>query len=192
MKLIVFPIEHYIQVCLQMLHCFLTAAHFLDNDALLQKMGDASPLYYQVIRFETWEESREWFLQLIEGYCSAVREATKGSGREDISYLIDYIKENYQSNLSLKQAAKMLNISEGYLSYLFKKVTGTGFIEYVNRIRIDKAEVLLRQSNLPGYAIAERVGYENVNYFGRIFKKITGLNPKEYRAHHAARLPRKD
>jgi len=177
------PIGHNIQACLQMLHCFLTAASFLGGDAL-QKPENEKPLYNQVINFETWEEAREWFKELIVRYCRAVREAVKEGRREDIRFLIDYIKENYKSNLSLKQAAQMINISEGYLSSLFKKVTGIGLIEYVNRVRIEKAAELLRETGLPSYIIAENVGYENVNYFSRIFKKMSGLNPKEYRAQH--------
>lgn len=102
--------------------------------------------------------------------------------REDINRLLDYMKEHYAEDLSLKKAAEMVRISESYLSFVFKKETGIGFTDYLNTLRADKAAHYLVNTDMPAYQIALEVGYENVNYFGRIFKKIKGVSPQKYRA----------
>lgn len=102
--------------------------------------------------------------------------------REDINRLLDYMKEHYAEDLSLKKAAEMIRISESYLSFVFKKETGIGFTDYLNTLRADKAAHYLVNTDMPAYQIALEVGYENINYFGRIFKKIKGVSPQKYRA----------
>jgi two-component system response regulator YesN len=114
---------------------------------------------------------------------------TQGSYREEIGRLLAYIKENIAGDLSLSRAAEVVNMNESYLSYLFKKETQTGYIEYVNQVRTEKAAELLQTTNLPSYAIAEQVGYDNINYFGRIFKKIKGVSPQQYRSQFQPRTP---
>jgi len=173
-------IETCIQACLQMLHCFLSAAA-LHGDEFQRRLESEGPKYKTIVGFETWVEAADWFNTFVRRYFHLMREAGRETIREDIHRLILYIRDNYHTNLSLKQAARRINVSEGYLSSLFKKETGIGLNAYINQIRVEKAEQLLRETGLPSYEIADKVGYENFNYFGRIFKKITGLNPMEYR-----------
>jgi two-component system response regulator YesN len=105
----------------------------------------------------------------------------RGSYRNEVQKLIDYMLIHYNENISLKRAAEYVNMSEGYLSFVFKKETKKNFIEFITQIRIDKAVEYLRNTDLPSYIIAEKVGYVNINYFGRIFKKVMGMNPSQYR-----------
>ncbi|WP_422658706.1 response regulator transcription factor [Paenibacillus sp. EC2-1] len=106
----------------------------------------------------------------------------KETAREDINRLLEYMKEHFDTDISLKKAADYINMSESYLSYVFKKETGTGFTDYLNMLRVDKAAHILINSQMPIYEIALQVGYENINYFGRIFKKIKGVSPQRYRS----------
>lgn len=108
----------------------------------------------------------------------------KETAREDINRLLEYMKENFAMDISLRKAADFINISESYLSFIFKKETGTGFTDYLNMLRVEKAAYLLINSNMPIYEIAQQVGYENINYFGRIFKKIKGVSPQKYRSQY--------
>lgn len=108
----------------------------------------------------------------------------KETAREDINRLLEYMKENFAMDISLRKAADFINISESYLSFIFKKETGTGFTDYLNMLRVEKAAYLVVNSNLPIYEIAQQVGYENINYFGRIFKKIKGVSPQKYRSQY--------
>jgi AraC-like DNA-binding protein len=91
------------------------------------------------------------------------------------------IMNNYTDNIALEDAAKSAYMSPQYFCRFFKKVTGTTFKEYLLRIKIDKAKELLMKYNMSATEIAYQVGFENLSYFFRVFKKLTGLNPMEFR-----------
>ncbi|SIQ13356.1 AraC family transcriptional regulator [Halanaerobium kushneri] len=98
-----------------------------------------------------------------------------------ISEIAAYISQNYNEKLTLGRLAKKFNYSSGYLSRVFKEVTGFNFVEYKNNVRIKEASKLLLQSNLSVTEIATKVGFNNITHFGRIFKNFTDLSPLEYR-----------
>ena len=92
-----------------------------------------------------------------------------------------YIEEHYAENLSLARLAEMVNANEYYLSHAFKKITHYSPQQYIMRRRVGKAQCLLVYTSLSLVEIAARVGYEDSNYFSRVFKKIIGMSPKLYR-----------
>lgn len=94
----------------------------------------------------------------------------------------DWIDEHYHEPISLTLASEMAGISESYLSKVFAKEMGETFVEYVARRRIENAIVML-QSGMKLYEIGERVGYPNPGHFTKVFKRITGKTPLEYREH---------
>jgi len=98
-----------------------------------------------------------------------------------ISKAITYLKSNYSKDLNLKKVADELYISTWYLSKLLKKETGSTFIDILNTIRIEEAKRLLLDPRYKIYKIAEEVGFTDIPYFSRLFKKITGMTPIEYR-----------
>ncbi|WP_282936039.1 response regulator [Paenibacillus sp. RC67] len=173
------PKEHSIQFCLQLLHVIQTAWKPYGEDGF---EGLEGPLYKQVLAFDELEDARHWFIRLIEAGLERIQRTRREPYHEEIRKLIQYMREHFIEDLSLKEAAEMVNMNETYLSYLFKKETQTGFTEYLNQLRLDKASEYLAETNLPSYLIAEKVGYANINYFGRIFKKMIGLSPQQYRA----------
>lgn len=127
----------------------------------------------------SWKEAAEFY---EAAHAALSDSAMREPSREDIKRLIDYMKTNIAQEFSLKQAADMINMSESYLSTIFKKETGLGFTDWINAMRVEEAARYLERSSLPSYSIAEKVGYENINYFGRIFKKLKGVSPQKYRA----------
>ena len=93
----------------------------------------------------------------------------------------NYIEEHYSENLSIKDVAEQIGISSGYLSTMFNQNLGLGFAEYLNGLRIEHACVYLEQNYLKVYEIAYKVGFRDEKYFTKVFKKIKGMSPKEYR-----------
>jgi AraC-like DNA-binding protein len=93
-----------------------------------------------------------------------------------------YIRENQEEDLSLGQVAKAVNTSSFYFCKMFKKSTGINFTEYVSRVRIESAKNLLLNPNLRISEIAYQVGFQSLTHFNRVFKKIVGQAPTEYRA----------
>jgi AraC-like DNA-binding protein len=100
-----------------------------------------------------------------------------------------FIHEHSDEELSLTKVAKFSNISGNHLSEKFKAVTGINFVDYVARIRVGKARDLLGNSNLRISEIAFAVGFQSLSQFNRVFKKISGKSPTEYRAANAKRTP---
>jgi AraC-like DNA-binding protein len=94
----------------------------------------------------------------------------------------EYIHEHQTEELSLGQVAKAVNTSTFYFCKMFKKVTGINFTDYLSRVRIEKSKNLLLNPNLRVSEIAFEVGFQSLTHFNRVFKKILGQSPTEYRA----------
>lgn len=94
----------------------------------------------------------------------------------------EYIAENYgNSDFSLNMIAGYIGVSPSYFSSIFKQGTGQSFIEYLTKVRIDRACELLRCTTLRTSEIGEQVGYNDPHYFSTAFKKIMGQSPKEFK-----------
>jgi AraC-like DNA-binding protein/ligand-binding sensor protein len=98
----------------------------------------------------------------------------------------EYITKNQGEALSLGQVAKAVNTSTFYFCKMFKKATGLNFTDYVSRTRIEKAKNLLLNPNLRVSEIAFEVGFQSLTHFNRVFKKIVGESPTEYRGEVAS------
>ena len=100
----------------------------------------------------------------------------------EITKAIQYIKQHYTENISLQSVADHVNLSLSYLSNLFKKELRISFVDYLNRYRIERAKELLIGTQMKSYDIAVQVGFSpEYTYFSKVFKKVTGLNPNEFR-----------
>ncbi|PRR84661.1 helix-turn-helix domain-containing protein [Clostridium luticellarii] len=100
---------------------------------------------------------------------------------ENLVLLVRYINNNYANHLTLDYLSDFSNYSKYYLCRLFKEYIGYSPTEYIINLRIDHAKEYLRSNNLPANKIGVLVGISNTNYFYRIFKKMTGFSPDEFR-----------
>ena len=108
------------------------------------------------------------------------------AGRETESSMVfaikEFIRQNYRNeSLSIKSVSDHVNRSAPYVCTLFKNETGLTLNQYITGYRIEKAQELLADPRYKITDIATRVGYNDVNYFGKIFKKITDFSPSEFR-----------
>ena len=99
-----------------------------------------------------------------------------------ISKAKQFIQEHQTEDLSLGDVAKAVNTSTFYFCKMFKKYTGLNFTNYLSRLRIEKAKNLLLNPNLRVSEIAYEVGFQSLTHFNRVFKKIIGQSPTEYRS----------
>jgi AraC-like DNA-binding protein len=95
--------------------------------------------------------------------------------------VLDYVEHNYHEKITLKQLADMANMSSHHFCRSFKKITGKPPNEYINYLRISQAIILLRESNFNISEIAMTVGFNDSNYFCRLFKKYKQVSPSEIR-----------
>ena len=121
------------------------------------------------------------------GIYSKQRVKHAATDHPEINQIIDYVLGNYDKELTLRSMAKYVNMGEQYLSGLFKKKTGELFIQFVQRIRIEQAKFYLLETDLPVAEIGERVGFVNMNYFFKMFRKWTNVTPSEYRNSYSDR-----
>ena len=97
----------------------------------------------------------------------------------------DYVATHYSEPIRLEQIAQALNVSEFHFCRTFKHATALTFMDYLSRVRIEKAKGLLSENRLRVSEIAYEVGFQTITYFNRIFRKLVGFAPTEYRSRMA-------
>lgn len=97
-----------------------------------------------------------------------------------VAQVQEYIREHLSEKLTLADVAAVFNFSPNYLSQLFGKYGGAGFVEYITETRISAAKEMLEAGDKKIYEIADELGFESSFYFSKVFKKVTGLSPREY------------
>lgn len=121
-------------------------------------------------------------IHLFQEQCEMIIHSIGDTSRDNIiDSIMHYIKHNYMENLKLETIAPLFGYNSSYLGKIFNKKVGVSFNSYVDSIRIEESKKLLEHESLKVYEIAERVGYQNVDYFHMKFKKHTNMSPAEYR-----------
>lgn len=94
---------------------------------------------------------------------------------------VRYIRDNLSEDLSLTEVSGYAGISASYFSTLFTQTMGLGFVEYLNRARIEAACAYMHDPKMKVYEIAYQVGFRDEKYFSKVFRKETGMTPSQYR-----------
>lgn len=139
-------------------------------------------LYEAILYYDLLSSIADAFSAVLKRYREQYCGTAGVKGRSEIARVRQYVRQNLTQEISVPAAAKMANMSESYFAHLFKEETGMSFVNYVNRQRIEQAEVLLKQTDKKVGEIAATVGIDNPNYFSILFKKITGKTPNDFRS----------
>lgn len=174
--------EHMMDVKLKVLEFVLWAEHLAYQEGGMQYQFLSRQDYLPaVMSMQSFDEVKAWFLNKISVASREVRENKQKQNTSSVEIAKAYIVENFKKDISLDDVSREVNISPYYFSKLFKEETGENFIEYVTNMRIEEAKRLLVSSRLPMKEICAEIGYADPNYFSRIFKKMVGLTPTEYK-----------
>ena len=130
---------------------------------------------------DDYEELCGWVVKVLDAFLDAVYESRSLSSSRQLADALSYIRTHHMLNLTLEDVAAQVYVSPFYLSHMFKEKLGVTFVEYLTRVRVETAKNYLLNTQLPITAIAEKVGYEDASYFGKVFKKLTGVTPKGFR-----------
>ena len=131
-------------------------------------------------------DAGEWSKSVADAKAAArnSRDAISGQKYDDIIMQAkNYIHDNFQlQGISLNTVAGEVNISPNHFSAIFRQATGETFISYLTKTRLERAKLLLKTTQMRTSEISYEVGYNDTHYFNYVFKKNTGLTPKEFRA----------
>ena len=155
---------------------------FSQNNGIPAKdiWGQCVDPYKEIEGLRVQEDYIGWIGMLKDRISSLLNEDK--DSRTIILKAKQYIKKNYVEEVTLETIAEHLGLSASYFSRLFSKETGECFTDYLTEIRIQAAKELLKNSNCKVYEVSGLVGYDNPHYFSRIFKKVTGVAPLEFKA----------
>ncbi|MEW6047950.1 MAG: helix-turn-helix domain-containing protein [Bacillota bacterium] len=103
-----------------------------------------------------------------------------------LSSMIEYINAHYAEPITLSHLAGVAGLNPSYLSHAFKRVAGCSLSEYMRRLRVERAKDLLAGTTLTVREVAERVGVPDAAYFSRIFRRLEGVSPQQYRIQSGA------
>ena len=99
----------------------------------------------------------------------------------NVRYIVNYLRIHFREQVSLATIAKQVHLTPNYIGNIFRHETGVSFTNYVQRLRLNYATNLLVSSDLSVADISEQSGFHSVSYFIRIFRRINGKTPLEYR-----------
>lgn len=134
----------------------------------------------RVFQMSGMEEMQQSILDILDRLVQAFRRQNGEQNAGVVKMVEDYVQEHYdRPEISLAKMASMVYVNANYLSRAFKKKTGKTFREYLSDVRMEKAMLLLRQTSLKSYEVAEKVGIRDPNYFSVCFKKKYGYSVQE-------------
>ncbi|MGG6310538.1 response regulator [Paenibacillus macerans] len=172
--------EHLIEVFSYLLHAFSFIAH-KNGKGLAELAKESYEKVFGGTPLRSSRALREW----AEDILTSIRCDMETEVRDTRSALVlkaqVYIREHLHTDVTLPAIADNVHLHPVYLSRIFKAVTGENVSDYVHKLRMERAAYLLKNTDKKVYEITELVGYENPQYFSKVFRKIYGQTPLEYR-----------
>jgi len=127
------------------------------------------------------DQVEHWMLKSLDCVMDNMLESRNSINIRVINRACEYIVENCHKNISLEEVAQIVHLSRFYFSRLFKQEKGCNFVDYISNVRIDRAKLLLKNSDYNVVRIAGEVGYQDASYFSRVFRQATKMTPNQYR-----------
>ena len=124
-------------------------------------------------------------LEKEEDFVDSILQLGMAEDTDSVQNVVEQIKryaeEHYAEDLSLAGLAQKYSVDKSYLSRCFKQATGKNLIPYITQLRLEKGKEMIRANELSLTEISYLIGYDDYAYFNRIFRKMEGMSPREYR-----------
>lgn len=173
-------LNYCLNVCLQLI---LTGSRLLmEMQIIIEDTAlDGNQLWEKLFKLETIEDMKVAVTKHFLILCGYISKKRNKKSRNVIEQIKEIIQMRYKDNISVNEIAKEVYLSATYVCMVFKQETGETVNDYMTKIRIERAKVLLKDSKNKLYDICYEIGYTEPGYFSKIFKKYTGVSPSEYR-----------
>jgi YesN/AraC family two-component response regulator len=150
------------------------------NESFSDVFGDRVSILDELLIFDTYYGLKTWVIyKIMELSAYMSRKNTDRSNRV-AEKVIRIINDCYDQDITIEMIAKKVYLSPNYIRRIFKSETGQTILQYMTRVRLEKAVELMKDPSLKISDISQKVGYGSVSYFGQIFKQYYGVSPKEY------------
>ncbi len=174
--------SHYVQALDAAGNILYMSLSLLNNgeqivSEIFQGHGDG---YRSLYKLTSVKQILEWLQVFRDGLCRSFAAHNKDYKNHIVGNVKKYINEHIEEKITLNQAAEAFSISPNYLSVLFSKYGGCGFTDYVNQRKVEMAKGMLKGGNLKVYEVSNVLGFESPFYFSRVFKKVTGVSPRDF------------
>lgn len=143
--------------------------------------GATSNLYLKLDQCKTIEEKKRYLTSVFSKICEFVNNSSKNRYEKTYTKILEYIKENYAREISLDIIGEALDLSPSYISWVFKEQSGENLTNYLNSVRIEKAVEFLRNESIAVKEAGEMVGFNSIHTFIRVFKKLKGITPGQFK-----------
>jgi two-component system response regulator YesN len=156
---------------------------------------DILRLFKQVSSIEGFDHLHE-YLRSVEELLTRLHQYVKSLksvsvDNRTMKEALQYIHDHYDKDINMTMVSNSISLNYYYFSQSFKEYTGDNFIDYLRKLRISKAKELLAATDLKVYEIAGRSGFANIKHFNRVFRKLEGISPLEYREQQHIQASRK-
>lgn len=162
----------------KMVALFTLVINKIDRQVLISSNFYIDPAE-EIMALNTIEEWQRWAKQVFNNLRTHIQLGKNQSYPRPLTAAIVYIRENYQKPIQLSMVAEACNVTSSYLSRLFSEYLGTNFSDYINQFRVNKAIILLEEKKHSIKEVAYLVGYQDPNYFSRIFRRHMGISPSD-------------
>lgn len=144
------------------------------------EVQDSYKHYQKIANVTSFAGLRQWWSDFVRQFTAQFFTRQKKSESDIIQNALNYIEEHLDKPIQLSDVARQIGVSEPYLSSFFKSSMNENFIPYVNRQKMKRARQLFAEGRMV-YQVSELLGYENTTYFSKVFKRVEGMTPEQYR-----------
>ncbi|TYQ16406.1 UNVERIFIED_CONTAM: two-component system response regulator YesN [Acetivibrio alkalicellulosi] len=158
-------------------------SHFIDiHYGFINKLYDFSVFdNINISEFSSVQEIKEYFIKFVTSVLNVIKEYKPAQSNNLIKKACEYVLSHIEQEITLMSISEHLSISKNYFCSLFKQETGYNFLEYVTKIKMEWAKMLIKEGSYKTYEVCEMLGYREASYFSRLFRKYTGQSPAEYK-----------
>lgn len=168
------------KLMIEMLSRFSQKATALGGTIEEIEVQESRKHYQKIVNITSFKDMQSWWMEFLPKFSRLFFTRQKKTESDIIQSALDYIEVNLDKPIQLSDVAKIIGVSEPYLSSYFKSTMNENFIPYVNRLKMKRAKELLKDGKLV-YQVSDILGYENATYFSKVFKRVEGMTPEQYR-----------